>query len=153
MGIGLNLTRNGLIVLISVIFVAGAGTAYAGMTLPMITLAGDVTVNGEMNAQENINMADGKQLFWGEDARIRGFIPDGILFLQSGFRTILLSDDSISLSAGTVPPFASIFLDGASSNVGIGTIEPSSPLHVVGDFTLESQILCTDCICFNFVRL
>ena len=44
----MNLSRNGLIVLISVIFVAGAGTVYAGMTLPMITLAGDVTITGDM---------------------------------------------------------------------------------------------------------
>ncbi len=45
----MNLTRNGLIVLISVIFVAGAGTAYAGVVLPMITLAGNVQVDGDLN--------------------------------------------------------------------------------------------------------
>jgi len=45
----MNLTRNGLIVLISIIFVAGAGTAYAGIVLPMITLAGNVQVDGTLN--------------------------------------------------------------------------------------------------------
>ena len=44
----MNLTRNGVIVLISVIFVAGAGTAYAAViVLPMITLAGNVVITGD----------------------------------------------------------------------------------------------------------
>jgi len=43
----MNLTRTGLIVLISVIFVAGASTAYAGIVLPTITLGGNVVITGE----------------------------------------------------------------------------------------------------------
>jgi len=54
----MNLSRNGLIVLISVIFVAGAGTAYAGMVLPMITLAGDVTITGDMTCPGCVDSAD-----------------------------------------------------------------------------------------------
>jgi len=54
----MNLTRNGLIVLISVIFVAGAGTAYAGIVLPMITLAGDVTITGDMICPGCVDSAD-----------------------------------------------------------------------------------------------
>jgi len=54
----MNLTRNGLIVLISVIFVAGAGTAYAGIVLPMITLAGDVTITGDMTCPGCVDSAD-----------------------------------------------------------------------------------------------
>jgi len=46
--LGMNMSRNGLIVLISVIFVAGAGTAYAGIVLPTITLAGDVVIEGDL---------------------------------------------------------------------------------------------------------
>jgi len=49
-----NLTRNGLIVLISIIFVAGAGTAYAGIVLPLITLAGDVTITGDTTLQGDL---------------------------------------------------------------------------------------------------
>ena len=56
--LGMNLTRNGLIVLISVIFVAGAGTAYAGIVLPMITLAGDVTITGDMTCPGCVDSAD-----------------------------------------------------------------------------------------------
>jgi len=33
-----------------------------------------------------------------------------------------------------------------NGNVGIGTTSPTSKLHVVGDFTLQSNIICTDCI-------
>jgi len=50
----MNLTRNGLIVLISVIFVAGAGTAYAGIVMPTITLAGDVTITGDTTLQGDL---------------------------------------------------------------------------------------------------
>ena len=35
--------------MISVIFVVGAGTAYAGIVLPTITLAGNVQVDGDLN--------------------------------------------------------------------------------------------------------
>ena len=38
--------------MISVIFVAGTGTGYAGIVLPMITLAGNVQVNGDLNVDE-----------------------------------------------------------------------------------------------------
>jgi len=47
-------TRTGLIVLISVVFVAGIGTAYAGIVLPTITLGGNVEVIG------NLDMTNGK---------------------------------------------------------------------------------------------
>jgi len=48
---GMNLTRNGLIVLISVIFVAGAGTAYA---IDTITFDGDVMVDGSLDVSGQI---------------------------------------------------------------------------------------------------
>jgi len=41
-------TRTGLIVLIAVVFIAGVGTAYAGISLPTITLGGNVDVIGDM---------------------------------------------------------------------------------------------------------
>jgi len=62
----MNLSRNGLRVLISVIFVAGAGTAYAGIVLPTITLAGDVTITGDMTCPgcvDSADIADGTILF------------------------------------------------------------------------------------------
>jgi len=45
--LGMNLTRNGLIVIVTVVFVAGAGTAYAGIVLPTITLGGNVVITGD----------------------------------------------------------------------------------------------------------
>jgi len=54
----MNFSRNGVIVLISVIFVAGAGTAYAGMVLPMITLAGNVQVDGDLNVDGTFTAND-----------------------------------------------------------------------------------------------
>jgi len=56
--LGLNLSRNGLIVLISVIFVAGAGTAYAGIVLPTITLAGNTHTTGNAVIDGNLNVGD-----------------------------------------------------------------------------------------------
>jgi len=56
--LGMNLSRNGLIVLISVIFVAGAGTAYAGIVLPTITLAGDVVITGDLTCTDCIDGPD-----------------------------------------------------------------------------------------------
>lgn len=44
----ITLSRNFLIVLIALVFVGGAGTAYAGVVLPTITLGGNVDVIGDM---------------------------------------------------------------------------------------------------------
>lgn len=33
-----------------------------------------------------------------------------------------------------------------TGNVGIGTTNPTSKLHIVGDLTLQSEIICTDCV-------
>ena len=43
-----NFTKTGLILLVCLVFVAGAGTAYAGVVLPTITLGGNVNVLGDM---------------------------------------------------------------------------------------------------------
>ncbi len=52
----MNLTRNGLIVLISVILVAGAGTAYAGIVLPMITFAANTNTLGNSDIDGDLNV-------------------------------------------------------------------------------------------------
>ena len=54
----MNLSRNGLIVLISVIFVAGAGTAYAGIVLPTITLSGNVVVTDDLTVDTDTLVVD-----------------------------------------------------------------------------------------------
>jgi len=41
---------------------------------------------------------------------------------------------------------STLTIDNANEKVGIGTTTPSTSLHVVGDFTLQSNIICTDCI-------
>ncbi len=53
---GMNLTRTGLIVLISVIFVAGAGTAYAGIVLPMITFDANTITTGTAQFDSDVNI-------------------------------------------------------------------------------------------------
>jgi len=63
--LGMNLTRNGLIVLITIIFVAGVGTAYAGIVLPTITLAGNVVITGDTEPE-------GKLLDTNDDAGTAG---------------------------------------------------------------------------------
>jgi len=47
-----------LIGIIAATFVAGIGTAYAGPIMPMITLAGDVTITGDMICTDCIDAAD-----------------------------------------------------------------------------------------------
>ena len=53
-------TRTSLIVLISIVFVAGIGTAYAGISLPTITLGGNVDVTGDLDMTNGkiSNLAD-----------------------------------------------------------------------------------------------
>lgn len=51
---GMNLTKNWLIVVITVVFVVGIGTAYAGMVLPIITFEGDVNVTEDLDVTGSI---------------------------------------------------------------------------------------------------
>lgn len=44
----MNISRNFLIVLIILVFAGGAGTAYAGIVLPTITLGGNVDILGDL---------------------------------------------------------------------------------------------------------
>jgi hypothetical protein len=45
----MDISRKLLVVLIVTVFAGGAGTAYAGVVLPTITLAGNVNVIGQLN--------------------------------------------------------------------------------------------------------
>ena len=90
--LGMSLSRNGLII-ISLVLVAGAGTAYAGLILPTITLSGNVVVTDDLTVDTDI-----------------------------------------------------LVVDSTNDRVGIGTTSPTSKLHVVGDLTLQSEIICDNCI-------
>ncbi len=52
------MTKTILIGIIALTFVAGAGTAYAGIVLPTITLAGDVTITGDTTLQGELICTD-----------------------------------------------------------------------------------------------
>lgn len=57
----MDISRNFLIVLIVLVFAGGAGTAYAGIVLPTITLAGNVDILGDLICTDcvgNSNIAD-----------------------------------------------------------------------------------------------
>ena len=54
--------KSGLIILLSIVFVAGAGTAYAGMTLPTITLGGNVDIIGDLICIDCVDHSDIKQI-------------------------------------------------------------------------------------------
>ncbi|HUT06751.1 MAG TPA: phage tail protein [Nitrosopumilaceae archaeon] len=51
-------SRTVLIVLLGIVFVAGAGTAYAGMTLPTITLGGNVDIIGDLICTNCVDHTD-----------------------------------------------------------------------------------------------
>ncbi len=101
----MNLSRNGLIVLISIIFVAGAGTAYAGIVLPTITLAGNVVITGDTEPE-------GKLLDTNDDAGTSGqllsSIETGIDWIDAtgtGFTTQICPDGTFVIginSDGTI---------------------------------------------------
>jgi len=81
-------TRTGLIVLISVVFVAGIGTAYAGVVLPTITLGGNVEVIG------NLDMTNGKITNLGPPTN-----PSDAVNLGS-ITTYEIKTDGVTLNAG-----------------------------------------------------
>ena len=59
--------------------------------------------------------------------------------------TITLDGDVIVVDSLTVDT-DSLVVDSINDRVGIGTTTPTSKLHVVGDLTLQSDIICTGCI-------
>jgi len=59
--------------------------------------------------------------------------------------TIILDGDVIVVDSLTVDT-DSLVVDSTNDRVGIGTTTPTSKLHVVGDLTLQSNVICTDCI-------
>ncbi len=59
--------------------------------------------------------------------------------------TITLDGDVIVVDSLTVDT-NSLVVDSINDRVGIGTTTPTSKLHVVGDLTLQSDIICTGCI-------
>ena len=59
--------------------------------------------------------------------------------------TIILDGDVIVVDSLTVDT-DSLVVDSTNDRVGIGTTTPTSKLHVVGDLTLQSKVICDDCI-------
>jgi len=59
--------------------------------------------------------------------------------------TIILDGDVIVVDSLIVDT-NSLVVDSINDRVGIGTTTPTSKLHVVGDLTLQSDIICTGCI-------
>ena len=59
--------------------------------------------------------------------------------------TITLDGDVIVVDSLTVDT-NSLVVDSTNDRVGIGTTTPTSKLHVVGDLTLQSDIICAGCI-------
>jgi len=128
----MNLSRNGLIVLISVILVAGAGTAYAGDILPMITFAANTLTTGtaQFNSDVNIDgILSGKTI----DANI-----DDITRLQLMFFKIVVvangGDNDISVLLGNgVDTFArtDVAVGNGPVSVAIGNLNHDGNQDVV----------------------
>jgi len=111
----MNLSRNGLVVLISVIFVAGVGTAYAGIVLPTITLSGNVVVTDDLTVDTDTLVVDSTNDRVGigtttPSSPLHIFGPDPSIFLQrtSGLSSLQFksptSTDDARLSFHTTPP-------------------------------------------------
>jgi len=97
--------------LISVIFVAGAGTAYAGIVLPTITLGGNVVVTGDTTLQGDLDMSNNEISNVAtpvnpSDAATKAYVDSGFASLSSPLTGLL----SVSAGSTTVTGAGTLFL-------------------------------------------
>ena len=122
----MNLTRNGLIVLISVIFVAGAGTAYAGIVLPTITLAGNVVITGDTEPE-------GKLLDTNDDAGTAGQVLSSTVTGIDWVPALTLYYLEESSTQSSLLPSQSVFCDPGDIVTGGGSAT-NPELTLLNDF-------------------
>lgn len=61
--------------------------------------------------------------------------------------TVTLSADNVVVTNNMAVDTDTLVVDAANDRVGIGTATPTSKLHVVGDLTLQSSLLCPGGAC------
>ena len=118
-----------LIVLISVVFAAGIGTAYAGVSLPTITLGGNVEVIGDLD------MTNGKISNLADPTN-----PSGAVTFNS-ITTYEIKTNSITLNSGETDTAQPFCLQGdIATGGGFFTTLSDQPRYVLRNFasTLNS---------------
>ena len=146
---GLNLTKTPYLVLFILLGAVGVGAASALMT---ITLAGNVVITDDLTVDSSTLVVDSANDKVGMGTTNPGRLLTVIDGTPNTAQLRLGQTDSRfwDLWGGFDLHFQKngitrMFLKD-NGNVGIGTTNPSSKLHVVGDLTLQSNIICTDCI-------
>jgi len=147
----LNLTKNGLIVIISLVFVAGLGTAYAGTVLPTITLGGNVVVTGETELDGDLHVgtsddSDDDAIWFDDDTKFlrwseffNGFIFNDDLEIGGNLETTgdVIIQGSLTCPGGCVG--TGDIVDGQVTSADI-----ASNVQLSGDVRIDSNTFAVD---------
>jgi len=127
----INLSKPTFLILFLV--VAGIGLTIGAASAVMVFTDNLQVDNGAGNSQVEITSATCNSKLTLTDQGEKKYA----IILKDGKKKLLIKDVSKGETRLTLKD---------NGNLGIGTKNPTSRLHVVGDFTLESSILCTGCI-------
>ena len=161
------LAKTPYLVLFIVLISVGVGTASALIT---ITLSGNVIITDDLLVEGKTDVTGGAIISHRNDGfntanliieRPGGPTADNAQFVfsqRSNDKDLWLYGFNGTTFKNFVgfdfPNYKIIFpatsntlvVDAANDKVGVGTTNPTSELHVVGDVTIDGEITCTDCI-------
>ena len=135
-------SRTGLIVLLSLVFVAGVGTAYAGIVLPTITLGGNVEVVGDLKFLDDQTSVKFPATSLPNQPMIEMFSSG----TNNADRTIIAHSPSFSTWGLEYRDVGDefVFTTGGNDRMTVGMT--SGDVDIEGDLTTGGDIFCPNCI-------